>query len=56
MGERGGHRAENGRHRLAIMVKTNMTKYLVLKDTRAVGLYEKAWNPNGLVWEELVRT
>lgn len=38
------------------MVKINMKKYLVLKDTRAVGLHEKAWNPNGLVWEEFVRT
>lgn len=39
-----------------VMGITNVKELVVLKDPRAVGMHEMAWDPFELLWEEFVRT
>lgn len=40
----------------APVLGTSVKNLVVLKDPRAVGMHEMAWDPTELLWEEFVRT
>lgn len=42
--------------RAPVMGITSVKNLVVLKDPRAVGMREMAWDPTELLWEEFVRT